>query len=260
VRAKRFEQAYTLSQYLQSLQVADPGVRLIVLGDFNAFEFTDGYVDVMGQVTGSLDPAGALVTGTDEVDPNLANLTFELPAEERYSFVFDGSAQSLDHILTSQALGQFIRRVQHSRGNADAAAALAAEPTTPLRISDHDGTVLFVMGDWDGDGVADDRDNCPAAANPDQADNDGDGEGDACDPDDDNDGFADGADNCQFVANPDQRDTDWDGIGNACDAATGPPTNKDQCKNGGWSFFDTPAFSNQGRCVSYVQSNRPSRR
>jgi hypothetical protein len=30
------------------------------------------------------------------------------------------------------------------------------------------------------------------------------------------------------------------------------PTTKDQCKNGGWKTFTTPAFKNQGLCVSYV--------
>jgi hypothetical protein len=33
---------------------------------------------------------------------------------------------------------------------------------------------------------------------------------------------------------------------------TGPPTSKDQCKNGGWQDFDNPTFKNQGDCVSYV--------
>jgi hypothetical protein len=37
------------------------------------------------------------------------------------------------------------------------------------------------IGDGDGDGVPDTIDNCPSAANPDQADSDGNGRGDACD-------------------------------------------------------------------------------
>lgn len=30
------------------------------------------------------------------------------------------------------------------------------------------------------------------------------------------------------------------------------PTDKDQCKNGGWTAFTNPSFKNQGQCVSYV--------
>jgi hypothetical protein len=48
--------------------------------------------------------------------------------------------------------------------------------------------------DSDGDGIGDNGDNCPADANPGQANNDGDSEGDACDADDDNDGIDDGND------------------------------------------------------------------
>lgn len=50
--------------------------------------------------------------------------------------------------------------------------------------------------DQDGDGVAGSADNCPADANPDQADYDQDGAGDVCDADDDNDGLDDGDDLC----------------------------------------------------------------
>lgn len=32
----------------------------------------------------------------------------------------------------------------------------------------------------------------------------------------------------------------------------GPPTSKDQCKNGGWQTFNNPSFRNQGQCVSFV--------
>jgi hypothetical protein len=37
----------------------------------------------------------------------------------------------------------------------------------------------------------------------------------------------------------------------------GPPTNKDQCKNDGWKFFNTPrTFKNQGDCVSYTVNGK----
>ncbi|WP_349258557.1 thrombospondin type 3 repeat-containing protein [Aggregatilinea sp.] len=81
-------------------------------------------------------------------------------------------------------------------------------------------TSLVLGVDLDGDTIADDVDNCPDIANPDQADTDGDGIGDACDPDmvdTDADGLVDALDNCPLVANADQADTDADGIGDACD-------------------------------------------
>lgn len=203
VRAKRWEQAFRLSQYIQQLQTATPGLRLVAIGDFNAFQFTDGYVDVMGQVTGNPDPAGALIPATDEVNPDLTNQTFAEPADQRYSFVFDGSAQALDHGVTSQGLAPFMRGAEHSRGNADAPFSFDDDPTTPLRSADHDGLALFVMSDFDADGDPDDADNCRITANSDQADVDGDGVGDACD-------------NCPTTSNPDQADADHDGVADAC--------------------------------------------
>jgi len=90
--------------------------------------------------------------------------------------------------------------------------------------------------DQDHDGLANADDNCPFTANPDQADADLDGTGDACDgclegaKDQDGDGYADACDNCPAVANPVPpqelpwnnqmgavSDWDEDGLGNVCD-------------------------------------------
>ncbi|MDQ3684527.1 MAG: hypothetical protein M3430_02860, partial [Acidobacteriota bacterium] len=50
----------------------------------------------------------------------------------------------------------------------------------------------------------------------------------------------DTTDNCPLAANADQADFDMDGIGDTCDPQTGPPSNKEQCKDGGWMRFDFP--------------------
>ncbi|MFH1723799.1 MAG: thrombospondin type 3 repeat-containing protein [Elusimicrobiota bacterium] len=77
--------------------------------------------------------------------------------------------------------------------------------------------IVLSESDTDGDGIDDESDNCPLIANPGQEDNDGDAQGDVCDPDDDNDDVDDGADNCPLAANPDQADNDSDAQGDACD-------------------------------------------
>ncbi|MCH7755307.1 T9SS type A sorting domain-containing protein [candidate division KSB1 bacterium] len=144
VRTKRFEQALWISQQIQEMQTADSNINLVVLGDFNAFQFTDGYVDVLGQITGNLDAGGAFIPGTDEVNPDLRNQVLDLPEEERYSFIFKGSAQVLDHVLTSSALENAVSGIEFGRGNADAPASFADSANTALRSSDHDGLVLFL--------------------------------------------------------------------------------------------------------------------
>jgi endonuclease/exonuclease/phosphatase family metal-dependent hydrolase len=167
VRRWRFEQALRLAAAVQELQENDPEIHLIVLGDLNAFEFTDGYVDVLGIISGRQDPRGALLAAPDLVEPDLHNHVLDLPAGERYSYVFRGAAQALDHALTSRALRPRVRQAGFARGNADFPEALLLDLRTPLRSSDHDGLVLFIQadagspfrrGDLDGDGALEVRD------------------------------------------------------------------------------------------------------
>ncbi len=171
VREKRLLQANSIAEKVQALQAADPEVRLMVIGDFNAFEFTDGYVDVMGRIAGDFDDDDDLVIDpTDLVDPDLSNQIFTLDAGQRYSFVFRGSAQALDHALTSQGLEVEVSGAQYGRGNADAAFDLINDGATPenipLRSSDHDGLVVYLLNDEDADGVPNDLDVCAGTAIP----------------------------------------------------------------------------------------------
>ncbi len=65
--------------------------------------------------------------------------------------------------------------------------------------------------DSDADGVCDDVDNCPLAANANQLNTDGDGMGNTCDPDDDSDGLSDVFE-VSLGTNPLKADTDGDGV------------------------------------------------
>lgn len=91
------------------------------------------------------------------------------------------------------------------------------------------GDGYYCSKDQDLDGIPDNalpcghrkcrKDNCVSTPNSGQEDADGDGLGDACDPDADNDGIVNNPDNCPLVANPDQDDTEDkpDRKGDACD-------------------------------------------
>jgi hypothetical protein len=80
--------------------------------------------------------------------------------------------------------------------------------------------------DIDGDTVPNAADNCQSVYNFDQADADGDGLGNRCDPDYDADadgiynGYPSPVDNCPTVANADQADANANGIGDVCEVDT----------------------------------------
>ena len=180
VRKKRFLQALSIAEKVDAMQTADPDIRLVVTGDFNAYEFTDGYVDAVGVITGDFVPADNLVCDTENCaglpDNDLFDETLALPAGDRYSFIFSGNAQVLDHALTSVGISAEISGFEYGRGNADAYADLLSDATPanlPLRSSDHDGLVVYILKDEDDDGVPNDDDVCAGTVIPESVPTDG---------------------------------------------------------------------------------------
>jgi predicted extracellular nuclease len=145
VRAKRRAQAEYLATLIQNRLTSNPNERIIALGDFNAFQFNDGYVDSIGTIKGTPTAAGgAVLTSPDLLNPDLINLVESETANERYSFVFDGSAQTLDHVLVTPNLQADFVRINHARNNADfpEGPTYRNDPNRPERLSDHDPVVV----------------------------------------------------------------------------------------------------------------------
>ncbi|WP_190285707.1 lamin tail domain-containing protein [Montanilutibacter psychrotolerans] len=146
IRGKRQRQAEFLAAFLNERQVSVPGRRMVVLGDFNAFEFNDGLGDSMNVVTGTPSADETTVVpgdGIDLVEPNLVNLGTLEPATERYSFVFGGNAQTLDHVLVNEELIVQTSDIalDHARINADFPELNRNDATSPSRLADHDPVV-----------------------------------------------------------------------------------------------------------------------
>ncbi len=154
IRGKRLKQAESLAALIQTRQLANPNEKIMLLGDFNAFEFSDGYVDSMGIITGQETAAGTVVNRSGfVVSTPLTNMTTVSAAADKYSFSFDGSSQSLDHAVVNQALLMDAGiRSEHARLNSDFAEILFGVYTqtvagvydVPARVSDHDPVVLYV--------------------------------------------------------------------------------------------------------------------
>ena len=81
---QRHEQARVLRHFVDRVLAAHPNARVAVLGDLNDFEFSETADILVGQGRHAL-----------------ADLPRTLPAEERYTYVYEGNSQVLDHILLS---------------------------------------------------------------------------------------------------------------------------------------------------------------
>lgn len=77
-------QAAIVRDFVQAIFAREANARVVVLGDLNDFEFSAA-LDIVKSA-------------------GLTDLVETLPAQERYTYVFEGNLQVLDHILASGSL------------------------------------------------------------------------------------------------------------------------------------------------------------
>ena len=144
VRTKRRAQAESLANLIQTRQTADPTEHILLVGDFNAFQFNDGYVDTIGTILGTPTPCDQVVLcSADLVEPDLVDLVNTVPAADRYSYSFDGNAQVLDHELMTQNFLPRFDGIHYARNDADFPESFRNDSDRPERISDHDLPVTY---------------------------------------------------------------------------------------------------------------------
>jgi predicted extracellular nuclease len=106
----RHAQAQVINEFVDEVLAVDPKANVVVLGDINDFDFSE----TVGVLSGTLEaenPGPDMADG-DGSGPTVASaeaavlhtLFERLPANERYSYVFDGNSQVLDQILVSSSL------------------------------------------------------------------------------------------------------------------------------------------------------------
>jgi len=122
-------QALVVRNFVDSLLKKNPDANIVVTGDLNDFQFAEP-----GE--GKDHPIGIL----EGTIPSLAlfNLIAELNPAQRFSFVFDGNSQLLDHMLVSPALLEKFKNIFIPHFNTNAPAIMVNDPMSPNRSSDHD--------------------------------------------------------------------------------------------------------------------------
>jgi len=144
VQKRRMTQAVKIADYVQTIFDENPEANLVVLGDMNAFQFSDGLVNVVGIISDSQKKGDALMSPDENLtNPDLIDEVMLVPEDDRYSYIYNSTSQVLDHILASPALDSLITDAEFSRGNADALYTWETEDNGALRSSDHDGFVIY---------------------------------------------------------------------------------------------------------------------
>jgi predicted extracellular nuclease len=107
---QRAAQAQAVNNFVDTTLAADPDAKVLVAGDFNDFEFEEplavlaGTASISNYDVPATEPIAATATFTPGGTEVLHDLMLTLPADERYDYVFEGNAQSLDHMLVTEGL------------------------------------------------------------------------------------------------------------------------------------------------------------
>lgn len=139
---RRVKQAEYVARSIEELQ--NQGRKVLILGEFGAPEFNDGWVDVTGTLRGQPAAGDEVLFGTsDFITTDLVNLTETMAPELRYTHVVNGLAQALTHGLVSQAL---LDRVSYgvARIGADFRSSYRMDPDRAEGVSKHDVPLVYL--------------------------------------------------------------------------------------------------------------------
>lgn len=123
---QRAKQATLLNQFVKQTLSQNSQANIVLLGDFNDFQFSNTLNVLKGQ--------------------ELTNLVDTLPSNERYSYVYEGNSQTLDHILMTANIA--------NRAQLDIVHINSDFMEADGRVSDHDpllARIDFAKKDSDKD-------------------------------------------------------------------------------------------------------------
>lgn len=144
VRLKRQMQAEFLAKVVNERQKLNANERIVLLGDFNAFQFNDGIGDIIGVIKGTPAPKDqVLMASADLVNTDLIDLVDVIKSEQKYSYTFDGNAQVLDHMLITQSMRKYLAAFGFARLNADFPEIYRNDANRVERFSDHDAAIGY---------------------------------------------------------------------------------------------------------------------
>jgi predicted extracellular nuclease/methionine-rich copper-binding protein CopC len=107
---QRAAQAQAVNNFVDNLLASNANARIVVTGDFNDYQFEQplsvlkGAATISNYTSNGADPINATATYTPGGSAILTDLQDMLPADQRFDYVFEGNAQTLDHMLASGSL------------------------------------------------------------------------------------------------------------------------------------------------------------